>query len=114
MLQCDYHGRFSKYLCDVTLSFFSWLLHFSFCSLVDGHLGYFYIITIVSIVAVNMGVHVHPLDIMVLFSLDIYTEMGLLGHIVLFLDCCRQHRGDLYANKSFTFCGDSTDTLWCS
>ena len=52
-------------------------------SSVDGHLGCFHVLAIVSSAAVNIGVHV---SFSILVSSGYMPRMGLLGHmLVLFL-----------------------------
>lgn len=48
---------------------------------------------------------------MVSFPLDMYAEMGLLGHVlVLFLDYYRRHSCDVHANKSLIMCREPAVT----
>ena len=49
-------------------------------SSVDGHLGYFHILTIVNSAPMNIGVHIL---LALWFSLGICSEVGFLGHIVV-------------------------------
>ena len=52
-------------------------------SFVDGHLGYFHIITIVNNSAVNIREYRYLFEILTPILLDKYPEMGLLDHIVV-------------------------------
>ena len=61
---------------------YTYIPHLFIHSSVDGHLGCLHILTTVNIVAVNIVVRV-SFWISVFFGGDIYTEMRLLGHMVL-------------------------------
>ena len=51
---------------------------------VDGHLGYFHVLTIANNAAVNIGV-MCLFELVFIFSLTVYPELGLLYHVVVLL-----------------------------
>ena len=66
------------YLCVCVCAFYILCI----LSFVDGHLGYFHVLTAVHNAAVNMGCR-HLFGIGNLFPLDAYAKVALLGHIWL-------------------------------
>ena len=66
------------------------------------YLGCFYVLTTVNNTAINMGWQI-SFKIVVLFPLDLYPEVGLLGHMVVLVLICGGISILLSAWLDFTF-----------